>query len=217
MVAELPAKGLQVKLPSRRQRTRQIPVSDESSPLAHECCVAEDVIGMNVRVDDIAHRLCRHLPDRGEQGFAFAGATAGIDYRYRIVADDEACIGGVALIGGGHHVDATDVNVDAGGDLGDGQRHDRRLRLRGAPERQHQNQNHPKDVAHETQCPFRTSTEMGMANCEGASGVRQIATLLPFNSVGSDGDFAVALYRPSCSGRGFLCSLCRCSARDVKS
>ena len=74
-----------------------------------------------MRVDDIANRLWRHRADRGKQAGSFARAAAGIDDRNRIVADDEADVGDVALIGLVHHIDVADVDVDPGRDLGDGQ------------------------------------------------------------------------------------------------
>ena len=111
------AKCLQVKFAPRRQRARQILVPDKNGSIPHERRVAEDVIGMNVRVDDIANRLWRHGADRSQQTRTFARAAAGIDHRNRVIADNEADIGGVALIGLVHHVDIADVNVDAGRDL----------------------------------------------------------------------------------------------------
>src|SRR5258708_6716874 len=55
-IAEQSTKGLQVKLSSCRQRTRQIPVPDKDRPLASECGVAKQMIRMNMRVDDVANR-----------------------------------------------------------------------------------------------------------------------------------------------------------------
>ena len=95
-------------------------MSDKNGPVPHKRRVAKYVIGMNMRIDDIANRLRRHVADRGKQARAFAHAAAGINHRHRIVADDEADIGGVTLIGLTHHVDIADVNVDAGCDLGGG-------------------------------------------------------------------------------------------------
>ena len=71
---------------------------------------------------DIANRLRRHRADRGQQARTFARAAAGVDHGHRIVADDEADIGGIALVGLVHHLDIADVDVDARRNFGDRQR-----------------------------------------------------------------------------------------------
>ena len=124
-----------------------------------------------MRVDDIANRLRRHRADRGKQARAFARAAAGIDHRDRIVADDEADIGGVALVGLVHHVDVADVNVDAGRDLGDGQRRRALVALlrMAIARRQAKTKIVPRTIAHEIQCPLAHAIRMGMPRLAGES------------------------------------------------
>src|SRR6185312_8460059 len=111
-IAEHRAKCLQVILASRRYGAWQIPVSDKNGSVFRECRIAKDVVGMHVRIDDIANRLQRHAADRRQQTRALANAATGINNRNRIAADDEADIGSVALIGLGHQFDVTDMNID---------------------------------------------------------------------------------------------------------
>ena len=104
----------------RRQRAADS-VPDEHGSFRHECRIAEDMIGVNMRVDDVAHRL-RVTARIVKQAGPFARAAAGIDDRDRFVADNEADIGGIALIGRAHHVDVADMDINPGrDDPGDGQ------------------------------------------------------------------------------------------------
>ena len=55
-------------------RARQFLVTDEGRAFGEEGGVPENVIGMHMRIDDEANRLCRHGADRGEKTRAFARA-----------------------------------------------------------------------------------------------------------------------------------------------
>ena len=92
-------------------------MADECHARANEGGVAENVIGMNMRIDDVANRLCCHGADRGEETGALARAAAGVDHRDGIVAYDEADVGDVAFVGLGHQIDGAGVNVDPGRNL----------------------------------------------------------------------------------------------------
>jgi hypothetical protein len=63
-VANLPAIALQVEIATGGQRARQIVVADDSGADLAECRIAENMVGMHVRVDEVAegfvgHRLYR--------------------------------------------------------------------------------------------------------------------------------------------------------------
>ena len=91
--------------------------------------IAEAVLVVRVRVDDVANRLLRYRSDCGKQPCAFARAAAGVDDGNRFLADDEAGVGRVTLVGFAHHVDVANMGVDAGRDLGDRQRRGEALLL----------------------------------------------------------------------------------------
>jgi hypothetical protein len=68
-------------------------MADKHRAFILECCIAEEMVGMNVRVDDVSDRFRRAGPDRGEQPEPFTHAAAGIDDRNRLTADDKSEIG----------------------------------------------------------------------------------------------------------------------------
>jgi hypothetical protein len=57
LVAHRPSKSIEIELPARRQRPGQVLVTDEHGAVAQEGRVAEDMIGMAVRVDDMPDGL----------------------------------------------------------------------------------------------------------------------------------------------------------------
>src|SRR5262247_3955255 len=137
VVAEDAAEIAQVERAARRQAAWQVLVADEDG-VAREGGIAEHVVGMGVRVDDVAHRLRGHAADGGGELATLGHAAAGVDHGDRRVADDEADIGDGAGIGGRHHGGGALVDEHAGRDLGHRQRIGRRLRLaqgRGACQR----------------------------------------------------------------------------------
>ena len=77
------------------------------------------MIRMTVGVDDIADRLFGAGTDRREQSPSLAYAAAGIDHSDRIVADDEADIGGRSLVFACHEFSHADVNENARRDFAD--------------------------------------------------------------------------------------------------
>jgi hypothetical protein len=96
LVADDPAKRLEIEFAPHRQGSRQIVVADEGRPESIKCSVAEDVIRMLVRIDDIQDRLIRAGADGGQQPLPDRHAAAGVDDGYSLVADHEADIGDIA-------------------------------------------------------------------------------------------------------------------------
>ena len=106
------AEGVEVELSARRQRARQIAVAHEHCPLALECCIAENMVGMHMRIDHIADRLGGPCTDRGQQAAALAGTAAGIDHRDRVVADHKCDVGDGAFVVATHERQGSGVNED---------------------------------------------------------------------------------------------------------
>src|ERR1700730_2907073 len=73
-------------------------MTDEHRGLVLEGRMTEDVIRMRMRADDVANRLVRARAPRGEASGAFPHATAGLDHRNSIVADNETDIGNGPLV-----------------------------------------------------------------------------------------------------------------------
>src|SRR5690606_7920997 len=94
--------------------------------------VSQRVVGMDVGVDDVAHRLRGGVLDGGEQALAELRAAPGVDHRNTALANHEAEIGDVTLdliaacAGPGGVMSG--VDMDAGGDLLDRQRFEGRAR-----------------------------------------------------------------------------------------
>ena len=116
-VAHLRAKRRKIMRPTRRQRPRQILMSDEGRAGLDEGAIAESMIGMGVGVDDVANELLRLFAQRREEGAAFDQAAARVDHRDRVVADDRSEIGDVARIFPGHEGSFALMGVNAGGDF----------------------------------------------------------------------------------------------------
>ena len=72
-----------IEWPAGGERARQVPVTDEAGSILDEGGIAEDVIGMAVRVDDVADRLVGPGANRRKQLPPLANAAAGVDHRNR--------------------------------------------------------------------------------------------------------------------------------------
>ena len=140
-VAKLALERVQVIRAAPPHRIGKARVADEVGSILDERRIAEDVIRMHVRIDDVAHRCRRDTRDRPPQRATHRIAAAGIDHRDATRADDEAEVRHVAGVGAGHLGLLSIVNVDArrgilqrevgqlGGFGGDGARpRDRRIR-----------------------------------------------------------------------------------------
>src|SRR6185437_11235593 len=128
-IAKNAAKCAEIIIAARGQRARQILVPDENRSLWYKRIsllykrrVAKNVIGVNMGIDHVANGLRRYVADGGKQSLAFAGAAAGVDHGHRVVADDEAEIGGIALVRLAHDSDIADMDVDTRRNFGDRQR-----------------------------------------------------------------------------------------------
>ena len=89
-------------------------MADEFRMIVDERRVAEDMIRMDMRVDDIAYRHRCDAPDRLPQRPTDCKRSAGVDDRDAPGADDKAEIGDVAEIGAGHLGLLPVMHVDAG-------------------------------------------------------------------------------------------------------
>ncbi len=92
-------------------------MADESRARLNKGCIAEQVIRMLMRIDDVADRLGTYLPQRGEERAALDETAAGVDDGDRIVADDGAEIGDVAFVLPVHERHLALMRIDAGSDL----------------------------------------------------------------------------------------------------
>lgn len=106
-------------------------MSDEGHSVGDECGVAEYVIRMHVRVDDVTHRQARALRDGGAKAFSHYDAAAGVDYGDTARAHDEADIGLIAHVCGRAFLDSALVHeytrrnlgeVESGVGIGSGHR-----------------------------------------------------------------------------------------------
>ena len=122
LVANDPAKRLEIEFAAHRQGSRQIVVADKGRPDPVESGVAEDVIRMLMGVDDIEDGLIRLGADGGEQPLADRHAAAGVDDGHALVADHEADIGDIAQILFAHQGDFAGMDEHARRDFLDCQR-----------------------------------------------------------------------------------------------
>ncbi len=81
------------------------------------------------------NRQLRARADRLEEALSDARAAAGVDHRDAVAADDEARIGGVALVARGKDLVAALVDENAGRDLLDFERLGPQRRRRGPSKR----------------------------------------------------------------------------------
>jgi hypothetical protein len=121
LIAHGPAKCIEIELSARGERAWQVRVADKNRSVLHESGVTEDMIGMAVRVDDVADRLagagangCHQLP-------SLADAATRIDHGDRILADDETNIGNCAVVVACHQCGLAVVHEDAIRNRADGQ------------------------------------------------------------------------------------------------
>src|SRR4051794_37704763 len=98
LVAHGPAKCIEIELSARSQRTRQVRVTDKGRSVLHESAIAEHVIGMAMRVDDVADRLAGPGANGCHQLSSLAEAATRIDHGDRILSNDEADIGDRAVV-----------------------------------------------------------------------------------------------------------------------
>ena len=120
LVAQHAAKGIEIEPAARCQRAREVLVADDHRAL--EGGVPEDVIGMRMGIDDVPDRLRRHCADGRQQAAPFAHASAAVDHRDGVAADDKSDVGDRALVLPCHQRNGADVGIEARRDLGHGQR-----------------------------------------------------------------------------------------------
>jgi hypothetical protein len=96
-------------------------VTDKAGSFLDEGDVAENVVGMAVRVDDVADRPVGPGTNRGKQLLRLTNASAGVDHRNCAVADDETDIGGRASVLACHQRGRAAVHEDAGRNFVNGQ------------------------------------------------------------------------------------------------
>ena len=73
-------------------------MTNKLGSILHEGGVAEDMIGMAMRVDDVSDRLVGAGSDGREQLQSLANAATGVDDRNGVGADDEPDIGNSAIV-----------------------------------------------------------------------------------------------------------------------
>jgi hypothetical protein len=122
LVANDPAKRLEIEFAAHRQCPRQIVMADEGRAKSIERRVTEDVIRMLVRIDDIQDRLIGAGADSGQQPLADRHAAAGVDDGNPLVADHEADIGDIAQVLFAHQGDFAGMDEYARRDFLDRQR-----------------------------------------------------------------------------------------------
>ena len=113
LVANDPAKRLEIELAAHRQGSRKIAVADKCRPEPVKSGVAEDVIRMHMRIDDIEDRLVGVGADSGKQPLADRQAAAGVDDGHSLVADHEADIGDIAQVLFAHQGDFAGMDEHA--------------------------------------------------------------------------------------------------------
>ena len=73
-------------------------MADEGRSVLHEGGIAENVIGVAMRVDDVADRLVGPRANGCQQSSSLAKAATGIDHGDGILSDDETDIGNRAVV-----------------------------------------------------------------------------------------------------------------------
>jgi hypothetical protein len=79
------------------------------------------MIGMNVRIDDVAHRFIAGMSDGVFERSALFGIAAGVDDGDAAVADDETDVGYGAVIAGIGRFMNAEMHMDSGRHLGNRQ------------------------------------------------------------------------------------------------
>src|SRR5258705_6475582 len=98
LIAHGAAKCIEIELSARGQRAWQVRVADKGRSVLRESAVAEKMIGVAVRIDDIPDRLVGSGPNSRHQLSSLADTAAGIDHGDRILSDDETGIGNRAVV-----------------------------------------------------------------------------------------------------------------------
>ena len=98
LVAHGTAKCIEIELSARGQRTWQVRMADKGRPVLHESGVSENMIGMAMRIDDVADRLAGPGTNSRHQLSSLAQAATRIDHRDRVLANDETDIGNPAVV-----------------------------------------------------------------------------------------------------------------------
>src|SRR5204863_9988238 len=98
LIAHGTAKCVEIELSACGQRTWQVRVTDKGRALLHESAIAEKMIGMAVRIDDVPDRLAGPGTNGCHQLSSFAEAATRIDHGDRILSNDETDIGNRAVV-----------------------------------------------------------------------------------------------------------------------
>ncbi len=93
LVAHGTSKCIEIELSARGQGAWQVRVADKGRFVLHESAVAEKMIGVAMRIDDVPDRLVGPGTNSCHQSSSLADAAAGIDHRDCILSDDETDIG----------------------------------------------------------------------------------------------------------------------------
>jgi len=123
-------------------------MSDEGRAKFLEGRVAEDVVRMFVRVDDVEDRLRGPGANRGEEPSPYLDAAARVDDGDALIADNEADVGDIAEIVLAHERDGAGVSEHAGRDFVNGERIDGLRPSRNDQERQDQAEKNARQVTH---------------------------------------------------------------------
>jgi hypothetical protein len=120
--AKKPTEFIDVILTVRSKRSRQILVPGKSNARLLEGGVPKNVIGVHVRVNDVAHGLIRHGPDGSREAPSFPRAATRIDDGDRALANDKSDIRDGSLIDIIHQFYGSLEDIDARRDLFDRER-----------------------------------------------------------------------------------------------
>src|SRR5579872_1470005 len=104
------AERVDVEWATARHRLRQVLVADKDRSVACKGGVSEYMVGVGMRIDDVADGLVGVAANGGEQLSSLAHAAAGVDDGDRIVANNEADIGNRALVFARHQRDRADMH-----------------------------------------------------------------------------------------------------------
>jgi hypothetical protein len=113
ILAEEVARRSEVARPARGERLGEVAVADEGGALPREGRVAEEVVGVDVGVDDVADRQPGLGAHRRQKPSAGRLAALGVDDGDGVAADHEAGIGDGSFVRGAGEGDRR--GVDEGG------------------------------------------------------------------------------------------------------
>jgi hypothetical protein len=137
-------------------------VPDKNGSCTRKSGIAEYVIGMAVRVDDLTDRLVGPRPNSSNELPPFANAATGIDDCDGVASDDKTDIGDRAFVLARHQLNRPDVNENAGRDFADVQCGLLRLCSR-------QNEERRKREADKHLFSFKTATHGSVCVATGAA------------------------------------------------